>query len=155
VAKAGQVIENGRGHRIVFIRTSADTNGELLELEEFLKPGGLGPSEHIHLKQTERFEVISGTMTAKIGDREDFVQAGGQAFIPAGTPHRWWNASQVELRLRTQLRPALHGELLFEMGFAALAKTGGVGLKPEDRAAALKEYPWMVEEYRAVGPRIT
>jgi hypothetical protein len=58
------------------------------------------------------------------------------------------------LHLRTQLRPALHFELILEMGFAQLAKTGGI-IKPEDSAAALKEYPWIVEEYRPVGPRIT
>jgi mannose-6-phosphate isomerase-like protein (cupin superfamily) len=149
------VIENGRGHRIVFVKTAGDTNGDLLEFEEFLKPGGLGPSEHIHLKQTGLFEVISGTMTAKIGDREQPVQGGGHALVPVGTPHRWWNAAQVELHLRTQLRPALHFELILEMGFVQLAKTGGVGLKPEDRAAVLEKYPWIAEEYRPVGPRIT
>ena len=77
MAKTGQVIENGRGHRIIFLKTADDTNGEFLEFEEFLKPGGLGPSEHIHLKQTELFKVISGTMTAKIGDQERPVQSGG------------------------------------------------------------------------------
>ena len=89
MANSGQVIENGRGHRITFVKTASDTNGELLEVEEFLKPGGLGPSEHIHLKQTEHFDVILGTMTAKIGEREQVVQAGGEVLVPVGTPHRW------------------------------------------------------------------
>lgn len=124
MAKSGDVIENGHGHRIVFVKTSGDTNGELLEFEEFLKPHGLGPPEYIHLKQTERFQVISGAMTSKVGGREQPVPAGGEASVPAGTPHKWWNPAEGELHVRTQLRPALHFEWILEKAFAAMAKTG-------------------------------
>ena len=66
MAKPGQVIENGSGHRIIFHKTSADTNGELLQFEEHLAPNGVGRPEHIHLRQVERLQVLSGTMSAKI-----------------------------------------------------------------------------------------
>jgi mannose-6-phosphate isomerase-like protein (cupin superfamily) len=148
MANPGNSIENGRGHRIVFVKTAGDTKGELLEFEEFLKPRGLGPPEHIHLKQMEHFKVISGTMTAKIGGREQLVRAEGEASVSAGTPHKWWNSAEEELHVRTQLRPALHFEWILEKAFALMAKTGGV-VKPEEIANILSEYPG---EYRPVGP---
>ena len=44
MAKQGDVIENPvTGERIVFRQTSADTNGELLQFELYLKPHGFAP----------------------------------------------------------------------------------------------------------------
>src|SRR3954468_1752186 len=58
MAYAGQTIENPvSGERITFIRTAADTDGELLEIELELSPDGAVPGAHVHPEQEERFEV--------------------------------------------------------------------------------------------------
>lgn len=39
--KAGQVFDNPvTGERMIFVKTGPDTNGTLLEIEFFIKPGG-------------------------------------------------------------------------------------------------------------------
>lgn len=67
MAKFGEVIDNPvTKERIIFRKAAQDTNGELLQFDDIMQVGGLGPPEHIHPHQEERFEVVSGTM----GDRK-------------------------------------------------------------------------------------
>ena len=66
MAKAGDSIESPPiGDRIVFLKTARDTNGALLQFDDYLKVGGNGPVEHIHTRQEERLDVVSGIMRAK------------------------------------------------------------------------------------------
>jgi hypothetical protein len=50
--------------------------------------------------------------------------------VPAGTPHRFWNAGESELRFVCEIRPALQFESLLETMFslAADGKTGRKGM---------------------------
>ena len=67
MAKAGDVIENPViGDRVVFLQTSRDTNGALLELDIFARAGAQGPPEHIHPEQEERFTVLAGSLKGRI-----------------------------------------------------------------------------------------
>jgi len=46
VARLGDVIENPRiGARMVFLRTGAETNGQLLQADLFVRPGGKAPPD--------------------------------------------------------------------------------------------------------------
>ena len=59
MAHAGQILDNPvSGERFEFRRTSADTNGELLEFDLTLAADGSVPGAHVHPKQEERFEVL-------------------------------------------------------------------------------------------------
>jgi mannose-6-phosphate isomerase-like protein (cupin superfamily) len=124
MARAGDTIESPiSGARIRFLKTSRDTNGELLRYDEFLKRGGRGPREHVHHYQEERFEVVSGT--ARIGGRgqERDYGAGETVVVPAGTPHVWRNPSEEEVHLIIEFRPALRVETFLETLFG-LQKDG-------------------------------
>jgi hypothetical protein len=62
MAYTGQILENPvSGEKITFIRTAADTDGEVLEIELELSPDGAVPGAHVHPEE-ERFEVVEGTM---------------------------------------------------------------------------------------------
>jgi hypothetical protein len=75
VIHAGDTIENPTtGERIVFNKTSAETNGEAVEIEVYVRPGGIVAAAHVHPYQTERFEVISGRIGMKLGRRK--LEAG-------------------------------------------------------------------------------
>ena len=77
MAYTGQVIENPvSGEKITFRRTSADTNGELLEFDIELTPDGHVPGMHVHPAQEERFEVLSGTVRFRKGLRRITATAG-------------------------------------------------------------------------------
>ena len=52
---------------ITFRKTAADTNGEYLEIDLELAPDGHVPGKHVHPRQEERFEVLSGTMKFRMG----------------------------------------------------------------------------------------
>jgi quercetin dioxygenase-like cupin family protein len=117
VAKPGDVIDlSSLGVRITLLVTSEQTNGELLRVEVEL-PAGFSVAEHVHPRQEERHEVISGTLRARVGGREQDYQAGQRVIGPAGVPHAWRNPSDREaLHLVSETRPVLHMELMLDAG---------------------------------------
>jgi mannose-6-phosphate isomerase-like protein (cupin superfamily) len=128
MARPGGVIEApSAGERVVFRRTAKDTNGELLQFDFFLKPHGpewqrsrsnvMSRTAHLHPLQEERFEVMSGTMGARIGGREQQFRPGETAVVPPGTPHLVWNAGDEEAHIVISFRPALNSEEFFETLF--------------------------------------
>jgi hypothetical protein len=71
MAKAGQEVQNPRQRdRIVFLQTARETGGRLLRLEMFAAPEGAAPPEHVHPRQEERFETVSGVLRARVGGEE-------------------------------------------------------------------------------------
>jgi len=128
---AGDTIENPvTGERIVFHQTSRETNGEAVVFETFVQPNGFVAASHVHPKQEERFEIVSGTLGLKIGGREIVAGPGETLTVPAGTPHGFWNAGDDEVRFRCEVRPALQFEQLLETMFALAAdgKTNRKGM---------------------------
>lgn len=120
MAKAGEVLDVPMAGRIVFRRTAADTNGELIEFDFFLPVGHQSAREHLHPKQEERFEVVSGRVRGQIGADEQVRGEGETAVMPRGVRHFWWNDSDEEAHLRVEVRPALRIEEFYET-MAALA----------------------------------
>jgi quercetin dioxygenase-like cupin family protein len=124
LAKAGDVIENPiTGERITFLKTTRETNGELLRYEYVLPPGFTIP-EHIHPQQEERHEVLSGTLRGRVGGQERDYGEGERVVGPAGVPHAWQNPSpHQEARIVSEIRPPLAFEALFET-YCGLARDG-------------------------------
>jgi quercetin dioxygenase-like cupin family protein len=124
VAKAGDIIENPiTGERITFLKTTRETDGELLRFEYVLPPGFTIP-EHVHPHQEERHEVLSGTLRGRVGGQERDYAEGERVVGPAGVPHAWQNpSSDEELRFISELRPPLVFETILETYFG-LARDG-------------------------------
>lgn len=145
MARVGDTIESPvTGARIVFRKTARDTNGELLQYDEFLKRGGRGPREHIHPYQEERFEILSGTARIGVRGQEHDYGARETVVVAAGTPHVWGNPSEEEVHLIIEFRPALRVETFLETLFG-LQKDGKVNPKsglpnPFQRAVIAREY---------------
>ena len=55
------------GERLVFRKTSRETNGELVALETFVKPNGFVAAAHVHPHQEEQFEILRGTVGFRLG----------------------------------------------------------------------------------------
>jgi len=122
--KPGDEIINPRtGQRMKFLRTSKDTNGELLQIECFNSPGGVKEPEHIHPLQENRFEIISGSLMFSVAGEERRLNAGEVISIPPKTPHFFWNGSNEEAHYIQEFRPALRSEFFFEQLFS-LARDG-------------------------------
>lgn len=132
MARTGDVIETpaGRGltGRAVLRKTAADTDGELVRMD-FTCPAGVPLSiAHIHPKQEERFEVLSGTFGFNVDGEEQAGGAGHELAVPPGVRHNFWNAGDTEGDLRMEFRPALSTETIFETLWG-LAQDGKVNEK--------------------------
>jgi quercetin dioxygenase-like cupin family protein len=144
MAYAGQTIENPiSGEKITFIQTAADTDGELLEIELELSADGAVPGAHIHPEQEERFEILEGTMSFRMGLKKIVAGPGEVVTVPAGKVHAFKNAGDDTASVRVQVRPALQMEQLFEttVALAEDGRTTGTGMpKPLDLALFVREY---------------
>jgi quercetin dioxygenase-like cupin family protein len=138
--RTGTVIENPvTGERIVFRKTSRDTGGQAVVIETFVQPDGSVAAAHVHPSQEERFEVLKGSVGFRIG-RDKLVAGPGQRVtVPAGTPHKFWNAGDSEAHFVCEVRPALQFESLLETMFALAVdgKTNKKGMPNPLRLAVI------------------
>ena len=111
MANAGEtVINEATGERVTFVKTAAQTGGELLELElVWPLPGQRAPA-HVHPEMEERYEVLEGTAAFRVGDEETTAQPGDVVAVPPGTVHLAWNPTEDPVRLKVEFRPALRWE---------------------------------------------
>jgi quercetin dioxygenase-like cupin family protein len=115
---AGNVYDGG-SVRLEFLRTAAETDGQLHEMLATYAPGSPLPPAHLHPSQDERFEVEEGTLTFVVDGREQVVGAGEVIEIPRGAVHQVRNAEDVQAVVTWQTRPALRtGEFHHELNTA-------------------------------------
>jgi mannose-6-phosphate isomerase-like protein (cupin superfamily) len=112
VAQAGQEIAGQDGFRLRFLKTAAETDGELLQMEAAYPGSGWMPPEHLHPRQVERFEVLEGSMRTIIGGDERRYAAGETFEVPRDTRHQM--TADEPTRVRWEVRPALRTAEFFE-----------------------------------------
>ena len=117
--------------RIVFVRTAAQTGGELLEMENVWTRPDHRTVPHIHPRMEETWEVLRGRAGFCIGDEELYAGPGETVVAPPSTPHWGWNMSGGETALRITMRPALRWEDFVVRMFEA----------PDRVAELLPEFP--------------
>jgi quercetin dioxygenase-like cupin family protein len=130
MARAGEEIYNPIiQDRVVFLKTARDTDGALLRAELFLAPHGGNPM-HVHPHQEEHFKVLSGTFGVQVGEEQRSLAEGEEALVPPNTPHRFFNDTDEEAHVLTELRPALNSEIWLETlyGLARDGKTDENGV---------------------------
>jgi quercetin dioxygenase-like cupin family protein len=138
--RAGDTIENPvTGETVHFLRTAAETDGELVEIEVTVQPHGAVAAAHVHPYQSERFEVLAGTLEFRKGRETIVARAGDVVTVEAGSIHRFANAGDTPARFRTVVRPALQFERFLETMFALAAdgKTNSKGMPNPLRLAVI------------------
>ena len=97
-----------------------------LEVEGSWAPEGDPPPKHFHPAHSERFEVLEGTLTARVDGVEHVLRAGDTLDIPAGAVHQMWNAGGAPARASWLTEPAGRtAEWFAELD--ALRRSGRVG----------------------------
>ncbi len=135
MAHTGDIIENPiTGQRMIFRQTAQDTNGQFVQIDEYLPPDGQVDVEHIHPLQEETFHVITGTLKFILDGREIIAADGDTVVVAAGIPHAFGNIGEGEALVRVEMRPALNTEGFFETYFG-LAQDGR--LDPDTKMADL------------------
>ena len=138
--RAGATIENPvTGETISFIRTAAETDGELVEIEVTVEPDGAVAAAHVHPYQSERFEVLEGTLEFRRGRRKVTAGPGEVVTVAPGTRHSFRNAGGTVARFRCEVRPALQFERFLETMFALAndSKTNRKGMPSPLRLAVI------------------
>ena len=127
--------------QMTFLRTSTDTNGEYVQVELRAEPRGFVAAAHVHPTQVETFEIVSGTLGAKVAGEAIEAHAGVVVVVEAGQAHRWWNAGENELVFLCEIRPALRFESLIETMFslATEGKTNTKGMPNPFRLAVIAD----------------
>ena len=83
-----------------------EASTEVLEVEAVYDPAGSPPPAHLHPAQAEHFEVLEGSLTARVGGNERVLEVGDTLDIPAGTVHQMWNAGSNPARVTWRTAPA-------------------------------------------------
>ncbi|HZE06385.1 MAG TPA: cupin domain-containing protein [Solirubrobacteraceae bacterium] len=122
------------GERIVFLRTAEDTDGALLEMDDFWFRTDHQTPEHVHPAMEERWEVIVGSVRFEIDGVAQTAVAGDTVLAPPGTPHSARNAGPEPAHLRIQMRPALRWQEFVERLFVRDAS------EPDSLAALMREF---------------
>jgi quercetin dioxygenase-like cupin family protein len=138
--RAGDTIENPvTGEVVHFLRTAADTDGELVEIEVTVEPDGAVAAAHVHPYQSERFEILEGTLEFRYGRQKVTAGPGDVVTVEPGTRHSFRNAGDTVARFRCEVRPALQFERFLEtmFGLAADGKTSKKGMPSPLRLAVI------------------
>lgn len=138
------VLENAvTGDRIRFLERAADTDGERLRVELEIPPGSPGSVDHVKPRQTERFEVRSGTLTVVVDGDERTLSADESLTVAAGVGHAWRNDGDEPATVVVTVRPALRTgealETLFALGRDGRTNQRGVP-SPLQLAVLFEEY---------------
>jgi quercetin dioxygenase-like cupin family protein len=116
MAQKGQVWNDPvTGDIVEVLETGKENNGERLCYRFTLKPGGFRPVLHIHEKQDEVFEVITGKLSYNLNGKTLVASAGETVTLSKGAPHTHYNGEANEdLVMIQSIRPAFDSETLID-----------------------------------------
>ncbi len=94
---------------------SAQTGGAFAVVLHDLPAKQLGAPTHTHVNEDEYSYILSGRLTAQIGDEVLEAGAGELVFKPRGIPHAMWNAGDEEVRFLEMISPGGFENYFFEL----------------------------------------
>src|SRR3989442_10335276 len=111
------------GQHLTFLKTGAETGGDLLQVEVRLDAGGRVP-RHVHLRQDERVEVINGFLAVRVGGQAHELRPGESLDVPRRRLPLIRNAADHEARFVLEVRPARHMEQAMRSLFSVMRSLG-------------------------------
>ena len=124
---------------MTFLKTSAETDGELVLIETTVAPDGFVAAEHLHPYQSERFEILEGEVEFRLDGESVVARARDVVMVELGAAHQFRNIGGDEVRFLTEVCPALSFEAFLEtmFGLAADGKTSAKGMPNPFRLAVI------------------
>lgn len=105
------------GQHLTFTHTANDTSGASVRAVVRLEPSGFVP-RHLHLRQDEKLEVLTGSIWLRTGGTTRLLSAGDTAAVSRRRVHRVANAGASEARFVLEVYPAHHIEATIRSTFA-------------------------------------
>ena len=139
------------GERIVFRRTTAETDGECLLFDVELRPGGVIAGAPHHHPHEERFHVTQGRLAGWIAGQGRLSKVTGERFtVPSGVDHFICNGALGTTRATVEARPGGEFDRLLETAFefshGRLQLTGEVARLMHDQRVMVSFVPAAVQE---------
>jgi quercetin dioxygenase-like cupin family protein len=129
------------GDTMTFKATAAQTGGSMTAVEVLAAPGG-GPPPHVHANEDEMWFVLDGEFEIFHGDETLRLTAGGFAFVPRGTLHRFENVGDRPARVLIVFTPGGFDRFFFEAGLPVVEDEAAPPLGPAEiersREAAIR-----------------
>jgi mannose-6-phosphate isomerase-like protein (cupin superfamily) len=107
------------GERLLRVR-GAETAGRFSLWEEPVPPG-VGPPLHVHQREDEFFQVLSGRFRFRCGETVGEGGGGTTAFLPRGVPHAFRNISGATGLLLIGVTPGGFEEFFVELEAAGVS----------------------------------
>jgi mannose-6-phosphate isomerase-like protein (cupin superfamily) len=109
------------GQSIRFLERSEDTGGERLTARVRLEPGGFVPL-HVHVRQDERVEVLSGSVLVEVRGEALHLERGESVAVPRRHRHVVRNDGGGPAEFLLEVRPARHMEQAMRVLFFLLRR---------------------------------
>lgn len=92
------------GDRYRFLATSEDTGGAYALWHAMIPPGG-GPPMHVHSREDERFDVLTGRVRFRVGSATIDAEPGDSLFVRRGTAHAFRNVTDKPAEMLLHVTP--------------------------------------------------
>jgi mannose-6-phosphate isomerase-like protein (cupin superfamily) len=106
------------GQRISCLSNTVSTGGELLRFSFWMRGDASPTPLHVHPRQEERIEVVSGSVLSISGGVRRVLGPGGTISTPPGEPHTVGPAGEDAVEMIVEFRPSLGFERFVERTFA-------------------------------------
>jgi len=140
----------GRGLGTRRVISGRDTGGAFGLVEHDLPPRQLGSPVHTHEHEDEYSYVLSGRLSAQVGDTVLHADPGQLIAKPRGIPHAFWNAEVETVRFLELITPGGFEEYFFEMAAPINARdlvTMGTIRDRHHLAVRIESVPELLERY--------
>jgi quercetin dioxygenase-like cupin family protein len=124
---------------ITFIKTSAESDGKISELEITLLPGGKIPI-HYHRSYSETFTAIDGEAGVGLGKKEKKILKPGESYtVEPNTLHYWFNPTDREIKFKVEIKPGHEGfenslRIIYGMATDGLTDKNGIPKSVQHKA---------------------
>jgi quercetin dioxygenase-like cupin family protein len=133
-----------------FIKTSQETNGEYTLVEIDLGKSD-GPPLHYHNAFSEKFHVQEGILYLQVGKDKKILNAGESINVPAGMPHRFYNATNDKVKFNITITPGHTGMENFIKILYGLASDGHSDAKGKPKKFAHLAVALVISDSNASG----
>src|SRR3954447_8144353 len=106
------------GQRIRWLSSTVSTGGASLRFSFWMRGDASPPPLHVHPRQEERIEVVSGSVLSTSGGVERVLGPGETISTPPGEPHTVGPAGTGAVEMIVEFRPSLGFERFVERTFA-------------------------------------
>jgi quercetin dioxygenase-like cupin family protein len=116
---------------VTFVKTSAESEGKVSELEITLLPGGKNPI-HYHKSYSETFTAMDGNVGVGLGKKEKKILKSGESYtVEPNTLHYWFNPTDREIKFKVEIKPGHEGfenslRILYGMAADGMTDKNGI-----------------------------